>query len=108
MAEATAIVNSPDVFQCFTRASLTVVWASAGNASARIAMRFVFMISSWMMDSKDRTTAERRYSLRQMSMPVQFYLLSALLASGGIDTSHEPLAPGVTIVRFGRIDQGVY
>src|SRR2546430_2480529 len=44
MALATAMVNSPDVFQCFTRASLTVVWASAGAANVRIITRCVFMI----------------------------------------------------------------
>src|SRR5215467_4744471 len=46
MALATAMVNSPDVFQCLASASLTVVWASAGTANARISNRFVFMIAS--------------------------------------------------------------
>src|SRR6266851_2272652 len=44
MVAATARVNSPDVFQCFARASLTVVWARAGTASARIVNSVVFMI----------------------------------------------------------------
>src|SRR2546421_306588 len=44
MVLATAMVNSPEVFQCLASASLTVVWASAGTASARMNSRFVFMI----------------------------------------------------------------
>src|SRR5512132_1636530 len=44
MASATAMVNSPDVFQCLTSASLMGIWARAGAASARIRNRLVFMI----------------------------------------------------------------
>src|SRR4029077_19249897 len=44
MASATAMVNSPDVFQCFTSASLMGIWARAGAASARISNRLVFII----------------------------------------------------------------
>src|SRR5258708_17535260 len=44
MALATAMVNSPEVFQCLASASLTVVWASAGSDRARNSSRFVFMI----------------------------------------------------------------
>src|SRR6478672_13188284 len=44
MASATAMVNSPDVFQCFTSASLMGIWARAGTASARISNRLVFII----------------------------------------------------------------
>src|SRR5690349_16480858 len=44
MALATAMVNSPDVFQCLASASLTVDWASAGSDRARNNSRFVFMV----------------------------------------------------------------
>src|ERR1039457_5972484 len=47
MARATAMVNSAEVFQCFTRASLTVVWASAGSASTSSVNRFVCMFGLW-------------------------------------------------------------
>src|SRR5690349_18198436 len=44
MALATAMVNSPDVFQCLASAALTVDWASAGSDRARNNSRFVFMV----------------------------------------------------------------
>src|SRR6516162_9064951 len=44
MASATAIVNSPVVFQCFTSASLMLVCASAGIASASSPSNVLFTI----------------------------------------------------------------
>src|SRR5580704_2213775 len=38
------MVKSPVTFQCFTKASLTLVWASAGMASAQVRKNFVFMV----------------------------------------------------------------
>src|SRR5438876_7513765 len=57
MLPATAIVNSPDVFQCFTKASLTVVCARTGSANARMVKRLLFMISLGTSIDSHRTHA---------------------------------------------------
>jgi hypothetical protein len=43
MLLATAIVNSPDVFQCSTKASLTVVCARTGTVTIRIVKSLLFI-----------------------------------------------------------------
>src|ERR1035441_1074541 len=114
MARATAMVNSAEVFQCFTRASLTVVWASAGSASTSSINRFVCMFGLWttIHTAVEAATATCGRPTRAMiggataimhEMSIAGSMLEAVRAESARHNAHV-LAVGVKIGELSGLD----
>src|ERR1700722_16927248 len=114
MARATARVNSADVFQCFTKASLTVVWASAGTASASSVNGFVRMcgLGNTIHTALEGAAATCRQPTRAMigeahaimhEMSIAGSMLEAVRAEAARHNAHV-LALGVKIGELSGVD----